>query len=184
MNILPVSVSVVTKAVERRLQLDERLADVNIERSAEINEIPSRCPWVGIYRAECAFPHRALGTGIAGWRGQRVNVAILAQDSDPKAGDACEDRVNELVDKVLSALLSDTTLGGAVQALDEVTVRVELQPEQFSDKMTEMQSWRDRIHREIMTVAQIGVKVELVAPQTIDRSEGKAVRVIDKRAAK
>ena len=123
MNILPVSVSTVTKAVERRLQLDERLADVNIERSAEINEIPSRCPWVGVYRAECAFPHRALGTGITGWRGQRVNVAILVQDSDPKAGDACEDRVNELVDKVLSVLLSDTTLGGAVQALDEVTVR-------------------------------------------------------------
>lgn len=65
--------------------------------------------------------------------------------------------------------------------LDEVTVRVELQPEAFSDKMTEMQHLRDRINREIHAIAQIGAKVELVPPQTLERSEGKAIRVLDHR---
>ncbi len=65
--------------------------------------------------------------------------------------------------------------------LDEVTVKVELRPEAFSDKMTEMQNLRDRINHEIHTIAQIGVKVELVPPQTLDRFDGKAVRVVDHR---
>lgn len=123
MNIIPVSVSTITRAVAARLLADARLKDVTVQRSEEMNETPSLCPWVGVYRAECAFPSRTLGSGIAGWRGQRVNVILLAQESDPGSGEACEDRLNELVDKVLSALLSDMTLGGAAQTLDEVTVR-------------------------------------------------------------
>lgn len=123
MSITPVSVSTITRAVAERLLADARLKDVRVQRSEEMNETPSLCPWVGIYRAECAFPPRVLGHGIAGLRGQRVNVILLAQESDAGSGEACEDRLNELVDKILSVLLGDTTLGGAVHTLDEVTVR-------------------------------------------------------------
>lgn len=122
MIIKPVSVSDVTKAIKRQLLSDNGMDEVNIERSEEINALPGRCPWVGIYRAECAFPSRTLGVG-AGYRGQRIQVILLAQDSDQSSGDACEDRVNDLVDRILSVLLSDSTLGGAVHTLDEVTVR-------------------------------------------------------------
>jgi phenylacetate-CoA ligase len=65
--------------------------------------------------------------------------------------------------------------------LDQITVRVEVGPEIFSDRMRDMQTLRDRIDREIMSVAGIRAKVELVAPQTIQRSPGKARRVIDNR---
>ena len=65
--------------------------------------------------------------------------------------------------------------------LDQVTVKVEVRPEFFSDKMREMQSLRERIDRKIQAVTGIHAQVELVAPSTLERSSGKAVRVIDHR---
>ncbi|HOC69205.1 MAG TPA: phenylacetate--CoA ligase [Candidatus Hydrogenedentes bacterium] len=65
--------------------------------------------------------------------------------------------------------------------LDQVTVKVEVRPEFFSDKMSDMQSLRERLDRSIQAVAGIHAQVELVAPQTLERSTGKAVRVIDLR---
>lgn len=65
--------------------------------------------------------------------------------------------------------------------LDEITVKVELRPEFLSDKMSVMQTLRDSIVRRIQTVAGVHAKVELLAPQTLERSAGKAVRVIDRR---
>jgi phenylacetate-CoA ligase len=66
-------------------------------------------------------------------------------------------------------------------SLDQVTVKVEVRPEFFSDKMSEMQNLHDRIDRKIQAITGIHAHVELVAPQTIERSAGKAVRVIDHR---
>lgn len=65
--------------------------------------------------------------------------------------------------------------------LDEVTVRVEIRPEVFSDEMKQMLALRERICREIHSIAGIRANVELVEPQTIERSMGKAQRVIDNR---
>ncbi len=65
--------------------------------------------------------------------------------------------------------------------LDRVTLQVEMLPQTFSDKMTDLQKLCNNIKQEVQTITQIGVKVELVAPQTLERSNGKAVRVIDKR---
>lgn len=66
-------------------------------------------------------------------------------------------------------------------SLDQVTVKVEVRPEFFSDKMSEMQNLRERIDRKIQATANIHTQVELVAPQTLERSMGKAVRVVDLR---
>jgi len=66
-------------------------------------------------------------------------------------------------------------------ALDQVTVKVEVRPEFFSDKMSEMQQLRDRIDRKIQAIAGVHAQVELVGPQTLERSMGKAVRVVDLR---
>ena len=65
--------------------------------------------------------------------------------------------------------------------LDQVCVRVEVRPELLSDRMDRMQHLRDRIGKEILTVAGIRATVELVAPRTLERFTGKAKRVIDKR---
>jgi phenylacetate-CoA ligase len=68
--------------------------------------------------------------------------------------------------------------------MDEITVRVEVRPQDFSDKMAHMQELRERIDRQIQAVTGLRMHVELVAPQTLERSSGKATRVLDRRRQK
>ena len=64
---------------------------------------------------------------------------------------------------------------------DTIDVSVEMNPDQLSDKVKDMQK-QERLLAEAMK-AMIGInpKVHLVTPKSITRSEGKAVRVIDRR---
>ena len=64
---------------------------------------------------------------------------------------------------------------------DTLDVYVELNPEQFSDTVKDLAIMERSLAEEIKTMLGINPKVHLVAPKTITRSEGKAVRVIDKR---
>ena len=64
---------------------------------------------------------------------------------------------------------------------DTIDINVELSPEQFSDIVAENQAKERSLEAAMRTMIGIGPKVHLVAPKTIVRSEGKAVRVIDKR---
>ena len=66
-------------------------------------------------------------------------------------------------------------------ALDEVAVQVEMRPENFSDEMRHMIALRDRIDHEIHAITGVRMTVELVAPGTLERSAGKARRVLDHR---
>ncbi len=65
--------------------------------------------------------------------------------------------------------------------LDEVTVHVEVRPGDFSDKMREMQLLRERIGHAIHSITGIHMRIDLVAPQTLERFAGKAKRVQDNR---
>ncbi|MDR0609447.1 MAG: phenylacetate--CoA ligase [Planctomycetaceae bacterium] len=65
--------------------------------------------------------------------------------------------------------------------LDEIEVKLEVQPEDFSDKVREIEAFQNRVRHEIHRVTGIHAKVSLVQPGSIPRSEGKAKRVIDKR---
>ncbi|MFN3479222.1 MAG: phenylacetate--CoA ligase PaaK [Thermodesulfovibrionales bacterium] len=66
-------------------------------------------------------------------------------------------------------------------ALDVMEVHVEVQEEIFSDEIKKLEMLSRRIEREIKDLLGISCKVKLVEPKTIERSEGKAKRVIDKR---
>ncbi|HOK96868.1 MAG TPA: phenylacetate--CoA ligase, partial [Anaerohalosphaeraceae bacterium] len=65
--------------------------------------------------------------------------------------------------------------------LDEVEIMVEVDEKIFSDEIKRMHALEQKIKKEIEAVLSIGVTVKLVEPKTIQRSEGKAKRVIDKR---
>jgi phenylacetate-CoA ligase len=65
--------------------------------------------------------------------------------------------------------------------LDEVEVLVEVDEKFFSDEIKQLNVMREKIRKEIQNVLSIGVKVTLVEPKTIARSEGKAKRIVDKR---
>ena len=64
---------------------------------------------------------------------------------------------------------------------DTLDVYVELPPEQFSDKVSDVQAKEKALEAAMRTMLGIGPKVHLTEPKSIVRSEGKAVRVIDKR---
>jgi len=65
--------------------------------------------------------------------------------------------------------------------MDEVTVKVEISPQTFSDKMRQMQELKRRIDHEIHSITGIRMGIDLVEPHTLERSAGKAVRVVDHR---
>ena len=70
------------------------------------------------------------------------------------------------------------------KGLDNVEVQVEVTPELFSDRISEMEGLSRRLGNEIEHTIGLRVALRLVAPGTIPRSEGKAKRVIDRRNEK
>ena len=64
---------------------------------------------------------------------------------------------------------------------DTFEVNVEMSPEMFTDKVSDVLSMEKSLANAMKTMLGINPTVHLVAPKTIVRSEGKAVRVIDKR---
>ena len=64
---------------------------------------------------------------------------------------------------------------------DTFEVNVEMSPEQFTDKVSDVLAMEKALSNAMKTMLGINPTVHLVAPKTIARSEGKAVRVIDKR---
>ena len=68
-----------------------------------------------------------------------------------------------------------------VNNTDTIDVNVEMNPEQLSDKVKDMQQQERALAEAMKTMLGINPKVHLVPPKSITRSEGKAVRVIDRR---
>ena len=68
-----------------------------------------------------------------------------------------------------------------VKNTDTLDVHVELMPEMFTDSVSDIDERRRALETGIHNILGIKAKVTLVAPKTIQRSEGKAVRVIDRR---
>lgn len=64
---------------------------------------------------------------------------------------------------------------------DTFEIKVEMIPEKFSDVVAEINKQEKALESALLTVLQIKAKVKLVAPKSIERSEGKAKRVIDTR---
>lgn len=70
-----------------------------------------------------------------------------------------------------------------IKNLDRLTVLVEVREKIFFDDMKRMHSLEGRLRRELEIELGISVDIKLVEPKTIERSEGKAKRVIDNRVA-
>jgi phenylacetate-CoA ligase len=68
-----------------------------------------------------------------------------------------------------------------INNLDHMQVQVEVEQDFFSDRISELQAMSKKLQSNLESALGIGLDVKLVEPKTITRSEGKAVRVIDKR---
>ena len=70
---------------------------------------------------------------------------------------------------------------GRVKSTDTLDVHVEMTPEMFTDNVGEIERRQKQLVDGLRAMLGLAAKVTLVAPKSIVRSEGKAVRVIDKR---
>ncbi len=66
-------------------------------------------------------------------------------------------------------------------ALDKATILVEANANLFFDEMKKQRQFMDRINAELKSALGIEITAKLVEPYSIERSEGKAKRIIDKR---
>lgn len=97
--------------------------------------------------------------------------------------------VNVFPTQVETALLS---MGGGVAPhylmiverennMDILTVMVEVDERYFSDEIRKLDKLKEKVAAVLRQALGVSVKVKLAEPKTIERSEGKAKRVIDKR---
>ena len=70
------------------------------------------------------------------------------------------------------------------KAMDELEIRVEVTPEAFSDQVRGLEVLRAQIASRIKQLIGLSARITLVEPGTIERSIGKAKRVIDLRNQK
>lgn len=68
-----------------------------------------------------------------------------------------------------------------VDNTDTVELQVEVKEEFFCDEMAQMVRMQKKLEEELRSVIGLGFKVKLVEPKSIERSEGKVRRVVDKR---
>ncbi|HIW16390.1 MAG TPA: phenylacetate--CoA ligase, partial [Firmicutes bacterium] len=64
---------------------------------------------------------------------------------------------------------------------DTLDIEVEMTPEMFSDTVAQVTNREKELVSALKSMLGIYARVHLVAPKSIARSEGKAVRIIDKR---
>lgn len=96
--------------------------------------------------------------------------------------------VNVFPSQIESALMGIEGIGPHYQLvltrkgyLDDLEVRVELVDGRLLERYSELERLEERITRKIYTVLGLNVKVKLVEPKTLERTTGKAKRVIDLR---
>jgi phenylacetate-CoA ligase len=68
-----------------------------------------------------------------------------------------------------------------INNLDTLELKVEVDEAFFLDKISQLESLRQKLQNNLENSLGLGIKVTLVEPKIIERSEGKAKRVIDKR---
>lgn len=67
------------------------------------------------------------------------------------------------------------------KGMDQMELRVELTPELFSDKVGAVEKVRNQLEKSLEQTLCVRAAVRLVEPHSIQRSEGKAKRVLDQR---
>ncbi|MFW6022068.1 MAG: phenylacetate--CoA ligase family protein [Halanaerobiaceae bacterium] len=68
-----------------------------------------------------------------------------------------------------------------VNNLDVLEVQVEVEDQFFSDEIKQLEALTNKIKSNLESTLGLSARVKLVEPKTIERSEGKSKRVIDKR---
>lgn len=114
-------VSSITRGIESDMNGTASLADVTIERGEFLNSNPDAVPWVGIYRREISYDPRTLGNHSRSWQGN-LKLTFVCQEASIESGAECEDRLEQLVDKVAQTVFDSPTFKGKVDIVHKMRV--------------------------------------------------------------
>ncbi|MCF7928409.1 MAG: phenylacetate--CoA ligase [Spirochaetales bacterium] len=65
--------------------------------------------------------------------------------------------------------------------MDSLEVLVEVEERFFSDEIKQLRAFQETVREAIQSTLGVGVKVRLMEPRSLERSQGKSKRVVDKR---
>jgi phenylacetate-CoA ligase len=68
-----------------------------------------------------------------------------------------------------------------LKAMDTLEIDIEVSENVFSDEIRGLEHLEKKIKSKLESVLGVSTRIKLVEPKTIKRSEGKAVRIVDKR---
>ena len=114
-------VNTITKAVVTAFQNDPEFSKFTIERSEFVNENPSVCPWIGIYRGGIDYDPETLGQGPDYWTGI-MTLRLIVQAANFNSGQDAEDDLEGYVETVISKIIEDTTIRASVDMVNDIKV--------------------------------------------------------------
>lgn len=94
---------------------------IRVDIGEEVNVDPDKAPWVGIYSIKAQYPARVLGFGN-GYRSQREGVAVVVQNVSRTSGKECRTQLGALQKCVIDCILSDTSISGTMDIVDDFQV--------------------------------------------------------------
>jgi hypothetical protein len=116
-----VNVADVQAALGVILTNDGTLADMtqlSIQHGEAIAVSDNQCPWIGVYCVGVTYELRTIGYG-AGFRYQKMQFWVVCVEQSPVSGEECTRKLELLVQAANSAVLSDTSLGGTVDTIED-----------------------------------------------------------------
>ena len=106
----------VTQALESQIKADPTAGKYTVERGEPINMDAGSAAtgWVGIYKGKMSLTSLGMAGGKR-WRVDPLQLIVVVQAASMKDGKDCDERLQEYLSAVLSAINSDPTIGGTVQ---------------------------------------------------------------------
>lgn len=121
-------------AVQERLANHPTLSDVGaVYRNETINKNAGLTPWVCVYRAAVQLEPYTLGVG-GRWKGA-VQIDVCAQYSVPGNSEATEEGLDDLVQRILTAVFEDKQFGGVVASTIGVDIDYAYKRDENASKM-------------------------------------------------
>ncbi len=112
-----VNVSDITKAIHQLIlddsDLQELLEASHVVRSGFVNVNPGLTPWAGVYKASVEYVPRSLGQHSGTWQ-LLVNTQVLLQVFSADTGEDAEDKLEELIQKLMHLIFENLTLKDTV----------------------------------------------------------------------
>lgn len=91
-----------------------------IERGEYINKDPAITPWCGVYRTTVSYEPKQLGHHAQTWK-SLLTIKLVVQ-AHAGTGQQAEDDLEDAVQRVMTAVLSDLTIGNTVEMLKTLNI--------------------------------------------------------------